>query len=60
MVQLVRDDHIILAEKRFKDAGVGVEAARVQNRVFTAVELSNLPLELLMDVLQHKANVLQT
>ena len=47
VVELVREDGVLGAEDLLEEAGVGVEAAGVQDGVLAAVELGNLALEVL-------------
>ena len=52
MVQLVRYNGIISGQQRFKKASIGIKAAGIQDRLFPAMELGNLGLQLLVNVLK--------
>ena len=52
MVQRVGDHRVLLAEHRLEQAAVGVEAARIQDRVVGAEESRDRRLELLVQVLR--------
>ena len=52
MVQFVGDDRVLLAEKRFEQSTVRVEARRVKDRVLRAEELAERRLQLLVDLLR--------
>ena len=47
VVELVREDGVLWAENLLEEAGIGVEAAGVQNGVLATVELGNLAFEVL-------------
>ena len=51
MVELIRDDGVFSTENALKYSSIGVKAARVENGVFSAMELADLLLQLLVDVL---------
>ena len=52
MVERVGDDRILGAQQRLKQAAVGVEAGRIEDRVVHAQKLRNLALKLLVHALR--------
>ncbi|KAG1393372.1 hypothetical protein G6F59_014379 [Rhizopus arrhizus] len=51
MVQRVGDDRVVLAQQRFEQATVGVEAGGIEDRVLLAEEVGDLLLQLLVQIL---------
>ncbi|KAG1589101.1 hypothetical protein G6F46_014651 [Rhizopus delemar] len=51
MVQRVGDDRVVLAQQRFEQATVGVEAGGIEDRVLLAEEVGALLLQLLVQIL---------
>src|SRR5687768_7050278 len=48
MIELVRDNCVLLAQQRLEQATVCVKAAGIKYRIFGAEEFADLPLQLLM------------
>src|SRR4029079_8855460 len=48
MIELVTDDCVLFAQQRFEEAAVGIEAARIEDRVFGAEEAGKRVLQLLV------------
>ena len=53
MVQLITEHSVLLREQSLKEAGIGVEAAGIQDAVVAAMETRYLLLQLLVDILTH-------
>ncbi len=52
VVEFVGNNCILVVEQRLKHAPIGVEGGRVQNGVFGAQKISQLPFQLLVNVLR--------
>src|SRR5262249_52353923 len=52
VVQFIANDGVLVAEQRFEEPAVGVEAGGVEDRVFLAEELRDVGFELLVQVLR--------
>ena len=52
MVQLIRQDSVILRQKNFKQPSIGIKARYVQYGIFFTMKLGQFLLQLLMYILQ--------
>jgi hypothetical protein len=52
VIELVRDDRVLLAEEHFEEAAVRIETGRIENRVVRSEELRHCALELLVEILR--------
>jgi len=51
VVQLIGNYSILLAEKRFKNASVGIKSGGIQNRVLSSKECGDFGFKFLMNIL---------
>ena len=47
VIQLIRDNSVVRREKHFEEAAIRVEAARIEDGIFSTVKLGNLSLQFL-------------
>lgn len=53
MVQLVAQDCIFSSQNALKQAGIGIKAGRIQDRVRCPMKITDLPLKLLVQILDN-------
>src|ERR1035441_4762689 len=51
MIQLIRNDCILLIEQRLEDPAIGIESCSIKNSIFSAQELGNLCFQFLVNIL---------